>query len=101
MGLSGAFKNVAIVTELIYGPAFTAPPRFRSPRGAEVTLPYNPRFLTGPTAGQRRGTLSRHRLLSLPTPGAWTKLGPQTWVCGGPHSWEVFVHRAPLCPAAG
>lgn len=39
MGLLGAFKNFAIVTELIYGPAFTAPTLFNLPKEVEVPLP--------------------------------------------------------------
>lgn len=38
-GLLGAFKNFAIVMELIYGPAFTAPTWFNLPKEAEVA-PY-------------------------------------------------------------
>lgn len=41
MGLLGAFKNFAIVTELIYGSAFTAPTLFNSPKEAEVAPLYN------------------------------------------------------------
>lgn len=87
MGLLGAFKNFAIVTELIYGSAFTAPTLFNSPKEAEVAPLYNapsPVQCTDdsqiPREAQRKGKPSCQGglLRSLPGRGSWVKHGQET-----------------------
>lgn len=48
MGLLDAFKNFAIVTELIYGSAFTAPTLFNLPKEAEAAPLYDAPMTHGP-----------------------------------------------------
>lgn len=52
--LLGAFKNFAIVVELIYGPAFTTPTWFNLPKEAEVALTYNA-LITHGSQGRHKG----------------------------------------------
>lgn len=64
-GLLGAFKNFAIVSELIYGPAFTAPTWFSFPKEAEVT-PCTPVTHGSPVRHKGRGNSVPMRAVASP-----------------------------------
>lgn len=82
MGLFGAFKNFAIVTELIYGSAFTAPTLFQfAQRSGGLSSVQCTNYSWIPSEAQRKGKPSCQGwglLRSFPGQESWIKRGQQT-----------------------